>query len=326
MVYDFIKILKKCLKFWYVFVGTFVLLLASMVVFFRPLTIYKSSCNISIINIDKKQIISDTGNIDYYNSLNDSIVDIAKEFYVNDNLDEINNKFSTDGNLKVTVDIYKELNAQLYHVQVSHPDKELCEQILNYIKIDFVDYINEITKHEIPEEYRTEIAVKVYNESVPYKTLQDGIINFCLISVGIIIIEIIVFGILTLKNNKIEFEGELKTEFNLDALVKDYNKNSEQAIKTIKSNSLENSMIICEDVNYCKEKFNNSSFEYISILTIKDINDIDLNKNIILEVVKGITDKNKIEKIVNELKKVNFKNYYFITRNKEKTNEGSSNK
>lgn len=327
MVYDFIKILKKCLKFWYVFVGTFVLLIAAMFIFIRPITTYKSSCTISINNIDKKKVINDTGNIDYFNSLNDSVVEIAKEFYIKDNLDEINNKFATGGNLKLRIDTYKVLEAQMYNFEISHPNKELCKQVLDFIKTDFVDYVSEVVEQEIPVEYRTANTYKVYNESSPAKTLQDSAFNFCLISIGSIVVEIIVFGVLTLKNNKIEFEEEINSEFNTNALVKDYNKNIEQAFKAIKSNNLENSIIICEDVDYCKKIFNDLAVTYRACATVKDVNDLDLKeKNIIIEIVKSITEKNKIEKVVNELNKVGFKNYYFITRTVEKKNESSSNK
>ena len=91
MICDIIKILKKCLKYWYVFVGTIIVLIGSMFVLIRPITTYKSSCTISINCVDKKEIINDTGSLDYCHYLNNLVLDNVKEFYAGNAIEKIDN-------------------------------------------------------------------------------------------------------------------------------------------------------------------------------------------------------------------------------------------
>jgi len=327
MVYDLIKILKKCLKFWYVFVGTLLLMVSAMFIFVRPITTYKGSFNLSINFVDKKQVISDTGDIDYFESLSDCVVEIVKEFYLKDNANEINEKFKTTGKLRIKISCDDFMDIKMFKIEVSHPNKDISTSVLDYLATDFVGYVNAVAQQEVPYEYQGTGSFKLYNEMEPIKSLQDEVVNLALVSVAIVVVEIIIFSVLTLKNNKIEFEGELKTDFNADSLIKNYNKNIEQVEKVFKANRFENIIFIGEDVDYAKRIFKNLIGEYTTYKINEHVNDLEFNKkNIVIEVVKGETRKSDIEKLITEFNKINFNNYYFITRNKEKQNENSSNK
>ena len=328
MIYDIIKILKKCLKFWYVFVITGVIALGALFVSNIPLSTYQGEFKVYINSINQKKIMKENGNLEYYYYLTNAIIDKINTDYLKDINNKVCSTLNVSGdNLTISITLDDNQSGNPIKVVLSHTSKDVADKVSNFLKQDLSAYIQTLSDEIIPDSYLTGEYALVYNEATPNAVLTRMVINFGLIVVIIMIFEVFVIGMFVLKKNIILFDDEIKTLYKKDVLVKNYTKSMEELNAVLTNRFSTATVIIAESNSAIKDIVDKRDIKCIDINNDKAIKETFLNdNNVIIEVVKDKTEINTINKILDTVKLNNVKDVYFVTRYKEKGNESIVNK
>lgn len=330
MFYDLYKILKRCLKFWYIFALTIAVCIPACFLFVKPLKYHSSSYRVSAEFLDKKAILDKYYDLNIYDDLNMAVLGFVVNNYAIENEREIEQIFSINkSDFIISLMIIGGYKDREIFVSVATQSDELSSKIKEYIKGDLLIYINEIatikTDVELQQEFKYYI-VDEGNETSVNNNLFYSFIVVCMI----LILEVFVIGLAGLRHSCILSDSELQTVFKSNIIMKDYNLNLDDFNVIIKThNKLNNKvMLLTENTDFVENVLKKHKWSYANldnINSVKDFENIE-ERSFVIEVVKGRTKNRDIVRVMDLLRTLNFENIYFITRGEVGTNESSSNK
>lgn len=323
MIYDIIKVVKKCLKFWYIFVVTGVVGMGLLLLSSIPIREYQGGFRLDVNSINQQKIMKENGDLEYYYYLSNAIVDKINNEYSKNIKDRVCSQLNLNGNnLNISIKVNNGEPGTPIEVLVSDVSKDSAIKINNFLKEDLSEYIQTASDANIPVSYMTGEYTLLYDEIEPYAVLTRSAINFVLCVVMIIVLEVFVVGMYVLKKNIVLFDEEINSAYGKEVLVKNYTNNIAELNIALKNRGLTQCLIIGEKWPENKLLDGELNIKYVDINNQNIIKEnLTKDSKIIIEVVKDKTEVKTIEEILNLAKLQNVEDIYFITRNKEKNNE-----
>lgn len=331
MFNDILKITKKCLKLWYVFVITLVVGVMSTFLSVKPLKTYSTSFSIKTDFLDRKKLWDEFYSWDIYNELKQKTLTAVSSNYFNDNSEEIKKALNiTDEDIDFDVTFSISGSYSVLTVYSRSNDSDTSKDVLEYVKTDIVSYLEEkITESVAPED--TIPTVNVVSKSSDISSSINKKLIFGLAStVFVLFVELFVIAIIALCNKTIETDGDIESNYGAQVIVKDYEIKIKELETILNKNDVfkNKTLLISENIDYVSKKLKKEKLNYkelSSILNIEDFYDIE-ETAFVVEIVKGKTLKKDIEKLMKIFNVLNFKDVCFITRKEISLNENSSSK
>ena len=305
MIYDVLKILKKIVMFWYVYVLTVVLGFSLYLFLPRNQTIinytYSSEFRIEIFN---------NNNVEYYNFAQKQVLKnlILDESKIKENLEaEINKDFKL-----------AQTDVNILRLTVTSKSKDACKTDFQAIKDEICNYI----KNNLLEGYsNTKAEISTYqigSESESANAIKRDFSKLFKAFILVAFAEVVGFGIWGAIDDKIISSKELKFKFNKNVIVE--NKQNDEEFYKFKIKQLEK--------------------ENKKVLVLKNVNDSDVLSGfkakeevltadvVLIEVSLDKTSERKLAKVVEFLDNNNKEEVYFVVDKnyKEVKVENTSNK
>lgn len=305
MIYDVLKILKKIVMFWYVYVLTVVLGFSLYLFLPRNQTIinytYSSEFRIEIFN---------NNNVEYYNFAQKQVLKnlILDESKIKENLEaEINKDFKL-----------AQTDVNILRLTVTSKSKDACKTDYQAIKDEICNYI----KNNLLEGYsntKAEISTdQIGSESESANAIKRDFSKLFKAFILVAFAEVVGFGIWGTIDDKIISSKELKFKFNKNVIVENKQNDEEFYKFKIKQFEKENKKVsVLKNVNDSDAL---SSFKAKEEVLTADV--------VLIEVSLDKTSERKLAKIVEFLDNNNKKEVYFVVDKnyKEVKVENTSNK
>lgn len=305
MIYDVLKILKKIVMFWYVYVLTVVLGFSLYLFLPRNQTIinytYSSEFRIEIFN---------NNNVEYYNFAQKQVLKnlILDESKIKENLEaEINKDFKL-----------AQTDVNILRLTVTSKSKDACKTDYQAIKDEICIYI----KNNLLEGYsNTKAEISTYqigSESESANAIKRDFSKLFKAFILVAFAEVVGFGIWGTIDDKIISSKELKFKFNKNVIVENKQNDEEFYKFKIKQFEKENKKVsVLKNVNDSDAL---SSFKAKEEVLTADV--------VLIEVSLDKTSERKLAKIVEFLDNNNKKEVYFVVDKnyKEVKVENTSNK
>ena len=328
MLYDIVKIVKKCIKYWFIFLITLVIGSGAIVFDYLKADQYskmETSMLVTYLNSDKILQMENENSTDYFNN---QIFDIVSKYYLKENKRTIAEQFKLSES-DFDIEIYRANVSKLlvFDVKIYAPSDDVVKNMWSYVSVDLQNYIRECSQQIISESYLTDVSfVEVGGFEFEY-IKETNSAKIILLVLGLLIIEIIVVAMITIKNYTFlcndEIEDNLRNEFDEKIFLKDYDKNLESFnYRLDKIDDLKMTTLLISEKNEIvteiKTKYN---LEHIDISDLDLIDKVKNNKkikNVILEIIKNKTKILDIGSLIKNIKSLGIEKIYIITRDKEK--------
>lgn len=328
MLYDIVKIVKKCLKYWFVFLITLVVGGGAVVFDYMRGDQYskvETSMLVTYLNSDKILQLESDNPTDYFNN---QIYNIVSRYYLRDNKKIIAEHFKiSESDFDIEISRVNMSTLLVFDVKILAPNDDLVKNMKSYIGVDLQNYIREYSQQIIPNDYLADVSfVEMGGLDVEHIKESDTS-KMILLVLGLLVIEVIVVAVITMKNYTFlcndEIDNNLRNEFGEKLFLEDYDKNIESLnYRLDKIEDLKNTTIlISEDseiVSNIKTKYSLKHIDISDLDLIDKVKDNTNVKNIILEIVKNKTKILEVNSLIKNIKLCGIEKFYVITRDKEK--------
>ena len=331
MFNDIFKIIKKCLKFWYVFIITLLIGLLSIYFFFKPIRTYNSSFSLKSEFLNRKLLWDEFYSWDAYDDNRKVVLTTVSDNYLKERNEEIRKDLSLveQNHYSIKVSVLGDYSG--LSVVVQSGDAATCEKVIDYIYSDIVIYLEDIINKNVSGKYRipTENELsrpKDASLSINNKKTKLGLT----VLISTLMAEVVFIALIALNKKKIESDIEVESICDTKIIVKDYDKNLKAFETILKKNKQfrKNVLLISEDLNYVSQRIKAEQVRYKELHTLSSVEDFyDIEEtSFIIEIIKFKTPKKNVINLINILNMLNITDICVITRKEINTNENSSNK
>ena len=265
MFNDLLKIIKKCLKLWYVFVITLVVGVAATFLSVKPLKTYTCSFTVKTEFLSRGKLWNEFYSWDVYNELKEKVLTSVTRNYFNDNSEEMKKSLNiTDEDIDFDVSFSISGSYSVLTVYSRSNDSETSKEVLEYVKTNIVSYLEEKITENVDPVYMADKTVNTVSKSTDISsTINKKLMFGFAYVIFALCLELFVIAIIALFKKTIETDGDIESNYGKNVIVKDYDSKIKE-IETIlnKNNAFKNkTLLISEDIDYVskrlkKEKLN----------------------------------------------------------------------